>query len=242
MKLLYIIFLSLLILFLSNEITAQINIDGTISDSDSNPINNALVEIFDLDDTTKHYSSITNESGYFLISNITGIETEDVKIPSDFIVLRNYPNPFNPSTIIYYELPKSENIEIRIYDILGREVRTLFNNFHKAGTYTLEWNGRNDWNAPVAAGVYFCRLKTKDNFKVHKMLLLDGGAYSLNRSNLTLEKERSNKLSKIKGIFNYSVRISGNDILESEFKYLSCSSDTTLILLVPKVLKTEKIG
>ena len=165
-------FLALLLISTLN-LTAQITINGTITDSELKPISNALVVIIDQDDTTNYYSTNTNESGFFSITIIFTdyVARKDI-VPSNFIVLRNYPNPFNPSTIIYYELPKSENIEIKIYDILGREVRTLFSDFHKAGTYTLEWNGRNDWNSPVAAGVYFCRLKTKDNFIVHKIFFV----------------------------------------------------------------------
>ena len=150
-----------IILFLTVNLQAQITIDGTITDSELNPISNALVEIIDQYDTTNYYSAATDASGYFSISNIfTDLAERKNIVPSDFIILRNYPNPFNPSTIIYYELPKSENIEIKIYDILGREVRALFDNFQKAGIYTLNWDGRNNWNSSVAAGVYFCRLKT----------------------------------------------------------------------------------
>jgi hypothetical protein len=231
-----------LLLFLVININAQITIDGTITDSELNPISAALVEIIDQNDTSNYYSSVTNESGYFAVSNITDIRSKKTNLPSEFIVLRSYPNPFNPTTIIYYELPKSENIEIKIYDILGRKVRTLFNDFHKAGTYTLNWDGRNSWNSPVAAGIYFCRLKTKDQFKVHKMVLLDGGSTFSSVSNNKLKSTISNSISKINGTFNFSIKISGNSILETDFKYLICSGDTTLNLMVPKILQIETIG
>ncbi|MCW8848775.1 MAG: T9SS type A sorting domain-containing protein [Melioribacteraceae bacterium] len=236
------IIIALLILFVSSETTAQITIDGTITDSELNPISNALVEIIDEGDTTNYYTSTTNESGYFLISNITGIGDAKTSLPSDFIVLRNYPNPFNPSTIIYYELPKAENIEIKIYDILGREVITLYNGFHKAGTYTLNWDGRNDWNSSVSAGIYFCRLKTKDQFKVNKMVLLDGGSNVASKSNLKTQNEDFQKLTKAKIHFNYSLRVSCNTIIESEFENLTCSGDTTINKMVPRILKSATIG
>ena len=241
MKTLRFIFLFIL-LFVFNIINGQITIDGTIIDSESNPISDALVEVIDQNDTSNYYSSVTNESGYFAISNITEISSRKFNLPSDYIVVRNYPNPFNPSTIIYYELPKSENIEIKIYDILGREVRTLYNNFHKAGIYTLEWNGRNSWNSPVAAGIYFCRLKTKDQFKVHKMVLLDGGSTSALTGNIKIKKSHFQNISKISSRFEFSIRIIANSILESDFKYLSCSGDTTVNLIVPRIIKTAIIG
>ena len=241
MNTLKIIIAAIIILFLANEITAQITIDGNITDSDLNPISNALVEIIDEVDTSNIYSAMTNQLGYFNISVITNVDA-DANLPKNFITLRNYPNPFNPSTTIYYELPKAENVEIIIYDILGREVRILFNNFHKAGTYTLEWDGRNSWNSPVAAGIYFCRLKTKDQFKVHKMVLLDGGSISASTKSAKLNIYPHWKISKLNNNFNFSVKISGDNILESEFKHFSCTSDTTLNLLVPKLLQKSIIG
>ncbi len=230
------------VLLLNVVLQAQITIDGTITDSDANPISDAVVEIIDQNDTSNNYSSGTNETGYFTISNITDIPSRKTNVPSEFIVLRNYPNPFNPTTIIYYELPRSENIEIKIYDILGREVRTLYNSYHKSGVYTLEWDGRNNWNSPVAAGIYFCRLKTKDQFKVHKMILLDGGSTSSSATSSKVNKEKHPTITKASSTFNYSLRITGSDILESEFKYLSCSGDTTINLMVPKILKSATIG
>lgn len=239
-----VITIATLLLFLVIKINAQITIDGTITDSEFNPISNVLVEIIDDDDTTNYYSSTTNAVGYFNIANIfTDIGAAQTSLLFDFIVLRNYPNPFNPSTILYYELPKSENVEIKIYDILGREVRTLFNSFHKAGTFTLNWDGRNDWNTSVAAGVYFCRLKTKDNFKVHKMVLLDGGSSTSSLSSTKLSKPRVvENITKANSIFNFSVKVSGSNILASDFKYFSCTTDTTLNLIVPKILQTAIIG
>jgi len=222
---------------------AQITIDGTVTDSELIPINNALIEIIDRNDTLNYYSKYTNESGYFIISNITDIKFRKNNLPSDIITLRNYPNPFNPSTKIYYELPNSQKIEIRIYDILGREIKTLLNDFHRAGTYTLNWDGRNNWNNPVAAGVYFCSLKTKDQLKVHKMVLLDGGSKS---SSPIMKKQNklkeTNNYSKVNDSFNFTLKVSGEDIISTEFSELNCASDTTLYLLIPRVIKRITIG
>ncbi|MEJ2616085.1 MAG: T9SS type A sorting domain-containing protein [Ignavibacteriaceae bacterium] len=168
----------LLLIFLYQDSFAQITIDGTVTDADLNPVSDALVEIIDEDDSTNVYSANTNEQGYFSISAITDIEEDLSQVPQNYIVLSNYPNPFNPSTAIYFELPKADDIEIVIYDILGREIRVLYKAFHEAGSDQIIWDGRNNRNSPVAAGIYLCRLKTKDMFKVHKMVLLDGGSSS----------------------------------------------------------------
>ncbi len=228
---------------ISIQIYGQITINGTVTDSELNPISDALVEIIDETDTNNVYSDVTDISGNFSISNITDIEVQPKLVPTDHIVLRNYPNPFNPTTIIYFELPKPENIEIKIYDILGREVRTLYNNYKKAGTYHMNWDGRNNFGGGVAAGIYFCRLKTKDQFKVHKMVLLDGGLNTDLRSSTTLvELSAVEKIGQSNSIFNFTIRVSGSNILESDFKYLSCIGDTTLNLTVPQILQTVAIG
>ena len=234
---------TIILSLLGTQTYGQITIDGTVTDSELNPISDALVEIIDETDTNNIFSDVTDASGNFSISNITDIGGRPKLVPTNHIVLRNYPNPFNPTTMIYFELPRAENIEIKIYDILGREIRTLYSRFHKAGTYTMSWDGRNDWNSPVAAGIYFCRLKTKDQFKVHKMVLLDGGSNASSLNNAKLAKPRVvENIAKANSIFSFSVKVSGSNILASDFKYFSCSTDTTLNLIVPKILQTAIIG
>jgi len=223
-------------------IDAQITINGTVTDSELNPISNALVEIIDEADTSNGYSDVTDASGNFTISNITGIPSISTTPPKDHIILRNYPNPFNPSTVIYFELPKAEKIEIKIYDILGRVVRLLHSSYHMVGTYQIIWDGRNNFGAGVSAGIYFCRLKTDDQFKVHKMVLLDGGPKVASISSTTAKKSVFHKLPKTDSEFNFTIKVSGNSILASDFKYLTCSGDTTLNLMVPIILKTATIG
>ncbi|MEJ2614931.1 MAG: T9SS type A sorting domain-containing protein [Ignavibacteriaceae bacterium] len=230
------------VILLTIQINAQITIDGSVADADLNPVSNALVEIIDENDTTNIYSSNTNEQGYFKISSITDIETKLSQTPQDYIVLSNYPNPFNPTTVIYFELPKADNIEIIIYDILGREVRTLYKAFHIAGIDQIIWDGRNNQNSPVAAGIYLCQLKTKEQSKVHKMVLLDGGSSVFSNSNIKIFKSQFRKTFSINNIFNFRLRITGNDILETEFRYLTCSKDTTINLIVPGILQSAVIG
>ena len=186
-----IIFFAFLSVFFVDQIQSQIKIDGNVTDAELNPVSNVLVEIIDEDDSTNVYFSNTNEQGYFTISVITGIETNLSQLPQDYIVLSNYPNPFNPSTVIYFELPKADNVEITIYDILGREVRELYNAFHEAGSDQIIWDGSNNWNSHVSAGIYFCRLKTKDQFKVNKMVLLDGGSNSVSYNGVKTIKSNS---------------------------------------------------
>ncbi len=94
-------------------------------------------------------------------------------IPEEFDLLQNYPNPFNPSTTISYILPKSSNVTLKVYDILGNEVRSLVNNENKtAGSYNSFWDGKNDQGLEVSSGVYFYKLITADFNRTLKMMLM----------------------------------------------------------------------
>jgi hypothetical protein len=233
----------ILLFTLSNQSKAQITISGKVSDPNDKLVSNALVEIIDQKDSLNKYTATTDASGYFQISNITDIEKYESTLPKEFLILRNYPNPFNPSTIIHFELPKAENIEIKIFDILGREVRSLFSGFHKAGTDQINWDGRNNFNQGVSAGIYLCQLKTKDNFKVHKMVLLDGGTHSSGKvSYQKISNQNLNQLTKVNARFNFTVKVTGDSLDATFFRNLVCTQDTTLNLTVSKIIKTETIG
>jgi|GEM_PF-4370019 len=224
------------------QTNAQITINGTITDNNLNPIPAVLVEIIDEADTNNRYSDYTDASGNFTISNITSVDDNDSATPGDYIILSNYPNPFNPSTVIYFELPGDEDIEIKIFDILGREVRSLYNDYHSGGAGAVIWDGRNNRNIPVSSGVYFCRLKTKDRFKVHKMVFLDGGQSASAIGSVSSPREKLQKNQKANDFFRFTIRVTGSNILETKFSNVTCSGDTTLHLIIPRIIKTVTIG
>ena len=98
----------------------------------------------------------------------TNINANTGNIINPLNLYQNYPNPFNPVTKISFDLPKSGNVKLIVYDILGREVAALVNNeFKKAGSYTVEFNSENS-----ASGVYFYKLITDDYIQVKKMVIL----------------------------------------------------------------------
>jgi hypothetical protein len=87
-------------------------------------------------------------------------------------LLPNHPNPFNPSTTIRFELSARGDATLRVYDVSGRTVRTLFDGVAAAGVTSLTWNGRDDAGRGVASGVYFYRLETAAGALARKMVLL----------------------------------------------------------------------
>lgn len=100
-----------------------------------------------------------------------GIDGKDA-LPKVFALHKNFPNPFNPVTTINYDLPKDANVRIVIYDLMGREVRTLVNRHQKAGYQTLQWNALDNRGLPVSSGFYFYVMDADKFHKTEKMLLL----------------------------------------------------------------------
>jgi hypothetical protein len=88
-------------------------------------------------------------------------------VPVEFKLDYNSPNPFNPSTEISFTLPKNEKATLKIYDLLGREVRTLVNGYKKAGSYHVTFDGSN-----LPSGIYLYKLETPSFLKIHKMILM----------------------------------------------------------------------
>ncbi|MEX2189277.1 MAG: T9SS type A sorting domain-containing protein, partial [Bacteroidota bacterium] len=99
---------------------------------------------------------------------VTGIETPTESIlPAQFVLEQNYPNPFNPATTIRFAIPAASNVELRVYDMLGREVVTLMNEFKNAGSYQVNFDA-----GQIATGIYFYRLSTGTFTQIRKMLLI----------------------------------------------------------------------
>ncbi len=105
-----------------------------------------------------------------------GSDDEDLKIPKDYFLAQNYPNPFNPTTTITYSIPTQSNVEIRIYDLLGKEVVTLVSEKQEAKHYKVIWDAKDRSGNTVPSGMYFYRIvaKSRDRIfaKTKKLLLL----------------------------------------------------------------------
>jgi len=96
-----------------------------------------------------------------------GVETAENEIPLRFQLYQNYPNPFNPRTVIKYDIPRTSNVRLFIYDILGRTVKELVNGKVEPGRYEVQWDGTN-----TASGTYFYKLETDNFVDIKKMILV----------------------------------------------------------------------
>lgn len=100
-----------------------------------------------------------------------GIDGE-LGLPKVFALHQNYPNPFNPITTIKYDLPKDAHVRIMIYDLMGRQVRTLVNARQQAGYQTIQWDARDNYGKMVSSGYYLYVMQADKFHKTHKMILL----------------------------------------------------------------------
>ena len=111
----------------------------------------------------------------FTISEVVSVNSQDYinsEIVQSYVLATNYPNPFNPSTTISYELVGDSHVNIAIYNIMGQEVLTLVNDFRSTGSYSVVWNGTNSNGTEMPSGVYFMKLDTKSHSISNKLSLL----------------------------------------------------------------------
>lgn len=128
-----------------------------------------------LEDGVRYYFAISaldywgNESPYSVEASAYAGEIQ----PAPQIHLENnYPNPFNPGTVIKFELPEPQYIELAIFNCLGQKIKLLSSAMTEAGAHSVYWNGRDDAGQQAACGIYYYRLKSQNKIVQKSMLLL----------------------------------------------------------------------
>lgn len=101
-----------------------------------------------------------------------GGTAKEVPLPNDFALHQNYPNPFNPETNISFDLAAARSVRLVVYNVLGRKVKTLIDDFLSAGNHQVVWDGRDDNGQASASGIYFYRLDTGRELLTRKMMLI----------------------------------------------------------------------
>ena len=149
----------------------------TVSDLDK-----PSLEVNNLDQNSVYYwraSSKTSggiSSSYsaptsFNTGSATAVEGEE-ELPTQFELSQNYPNPFNPTTVISFQLSAGSFVTLKVYDMLGREIKTLANSQMNAGKYNLNWNGEDNYGSKVASGAYIYRITAGSFISTRKMVLI----------------------------------------------------------------------
>jgi hypothetical protein len=109
--------------------------------------------------------------GQVEVINTTGVSSEPV-LPGTFELLQNYPNPFNSRTVISFTLPTPGDVELTVYDLLGRKVATLYSGALNAGRTDISWNARTSAGEILASGVYYYRLAVKNGVSFTRRMTL----------------------------------------------------------------------
>ncbi len=108
-----------------------------------------------------------------IVNKVTSVAKNPKSTVESFNLAQNYPNPFNPTTHIEFSMAKDQQVELCIYNVLGRKVRTLIDARMNAGSYGVDWNGLDDQGAFVGSGIYYYRIKLSDGRTLtHKMVLM----------------------------------------------------------------------
>jgi len=107
---------------------------------------------------------------HYSIPNVSLVEHNS--LPNKFVLHQNYPNPFNPVTTLRYDLPENSLVDITVYDMLGRQVKTLMDQTQNAGYRSIIWDATNDYGKPVSAGIYLYQIQTGEYISTKKMVLL----------------------------------------------------------------------
>lgn len=113
------------------------------------------------------FNSVSNPGN----SLSTGVE-DVAEVPSSYRLLNNYPNPFNPSTVIAFEIPQSENVSLKVFNINGQLIRTLTNENYSAGRYEKTWDGKNEIGKEASSGIYIYRLTAGKFDRSARMVLM----------------------------------------------------------------------
>jgi hypothetical protein len=141
-----------------------------------------------VDNGITYITRFSDQRGSFSASGVVGVpilpgasqrneakitlKRDEGSLPKEFGLNQNYPNPFNPTTIITFALPKSAFVSVKVYDVLGREVKTLLSDELSAGNHAVEWRGDDNGGARASSGVYLYRITAADFVSTKKMILM----------------------------------------------------------------------
>ena len=122
-----------------------------------------LDEIFNVKRTIqKIYNNV-----YQIDSTYTSVVDKHLSVPSNYLLYQNYPNSFNPTTVVKYQIPELSFATLKVYDVLGKEIATLVNEEKAAGTYAVEFDATS-----IPSGIYFYKLQAGNFVETKKMILM----------------------------------------------------------------------
>ena len=147
---------------------------GGIRESNTPLLSDLVLDIaFDTEIGVAYITTNRGINALVIPDDMLNIEDSQlVMLPGDYSLKQNYPNPFNPLTTIQYSLPVRGHVSLVLYDILGRQMRTLVNSYQDIGNRSVRWDSKNEFGKHVSAGVYLYRIQTGEFVQTKKMVLL----------------------------------------------------------------------
>ncbi|MBH11133.1 MAG: hypothetical protein CMG74_12445 [Candidatus Marinimicrobia bacterium] len=115
---------------------------------------------------------VTGDDRVVFVNRYDYLSTEEAGIPTEFALHENYPNPFNPTTSLRFDLPEVTDVTVTIFNMLGQKIKTFIMNDTPAGYHSIKWDATNDYGNPVGAGVYLYQLRANQFVMSRKMVLL----------------------------------------------------------------------
>jgi len=131
-----------------------------------------IIDTFTVREPTEFHATPIDSFSFDILVGLDQLSLDDELIPTQFALHPPYPNPFNPITTIQYDMPEDGFVNITIYDMMGRQVKTLINGSQTAGYKSIQWNATNNLGESVSAGMYIYMIQAGQFRQVRKMVLL----------------------------------------------------------------------
>lgn len=141
----------------------------TVQDTGSTALNLMKVQVTDIDGQVQKLGTIGDGMVNAIITSVNDPYAKP--IPVEFSISQNYPNPFNPATTIRFQLAKPEWVSMKIFNLLGQEIRTLVDQNMEAGYFTVNWDGKDNFGKEVPSGIYFYQIQAGSSVQVKRMIL-----------------------------------------------------------------------
>jgi glucuronoarabinoxylan endo-1,4-beta-xylanase len=228
--------ISILILVSNLNYSQSITVSGKVTSSRF-PVANAEITFIDNADTTLQYSALTDSRGAYEIGLVTSVESNNNQVPTKFKLGQNYPNPFSSTTAIPYTLNEEAKVNVKIYDVLGREVKKFSPSRENIGTHQILWDGKNNFGQKVSNGIYFYQFEINGKSQVKKLVYNQAVVNSLTISssiNFNSEStfEKINQVNNSSGT-DFRIRLANTSsttplIEELELPNVSINNDTTI--------------
>ena len=178
--------------------------EGQVINPKSVPIHRAQVVLYRLDDPRQRLTTLTDENGAFTLP----LRDLVPEVPNT--LQQNHPNPFNPSTLIPFQISERGHVRMDVYNILGQRVVTLIDEERPAGFHRVQWDGTDRLGRGVSAGVYIYRLSTGGWHDARKLMLLDGASGRAG-GGVSFSEEEARA--------TYGVKISGEEIIPANLTW-----------------------